>query len=131
MRNSSRQAVLMHWFQQGEDSWPNLFRMAQTTPATEYVQALRVRAHLQAAMEPVFTHVDAYLTVPCVGNSLMFTNLAGQPEVITRCGFTDTGLPVMLSVVSGLSQETVALRIAHAYETATPWHSRIPADNAV
>jgi Asp-tRNA(Asn)/Glu-tRNA(Gln) amidotransferase A subunit family amidase len=114
---------------QGEDNWPNIFRLAQTVPATEYLQAQRVRSHLQAEMDRALNGIDAYLTPSCWGPSLRYTNLTGHPEVITRCGFTEVaGMPVSISVVGNLWNESAALRVAHAYEQESGWYRRAPND---
>ncbi|MBC7809439.1 MAG: amidase, partial [Akkermansiaceae bacterium] len=112
---------------QGNNHWPNIFRLAQTVPATEYIQAQRVRSHLQAEMNRCLAGIDAYITPSCSGPSLRYTNLTGHPEVITRCGFTEvTRMPIALSVVGNLWNESAALRVAYAYEQETGWHSRTP-----
>ncbi|MBC8138331.1 MAG: amidase [Fibrella sp.] len=112
---------------QGEDNWPNIFRLAQTVPATEYLQAQRVRSHLQSEISRVLEGIDAYITPSCWGESLRYTNLTGHPEVITRCGFTEVaGMPVSLSIVGDLWNESAALRVAYAYEQEAGWHTRTP-----
>lgn len=112
--------------QQAEWNWPNVFRTAATVPATEFVQAQRVRSHLQQAVAAAMADVDLYLTVPRVGPSLAYTNLTGHPEIVTRCGRTEDGLPVSLSLVGALYGEAALLRVALAYEQATPWHREWP-----
>jgi aspartyl-tRNA(Asn)/glutamyl-tRNA(Gln) amidotransferase subunit A len=58
------------------------------------------------------------LTVP--------VNLAGLPGVSVPCGLVE-GLPVGLQVVAPRFMDARALRIAHAYEQATSWHTQLPA----
>jgi Asp-tRNA(Asn)/Glu-tRNA(Gln) amidotransferase A subunit family amidase len=112
---------------QGEHNWPNIFRLAQTAPATEYIQAQRVRSHLQAEMNRALDGIDAYITPSGWGPSLRYTNLTGHPEVVTRCGFRATNeTPVAISVVGNLWDDASALRVAYAYEQAADWHSRTP-----
>ena len=53
-------------------------------------------------------------------------NLTGQPAVSVPCGFTREGLPVGLQVVGRPFAEALVLRIAGAYEQATPWAARAP-----
>jgi hypothetical protein len=77
--------------QQEEWNWPNVFRSAALVSAVDYVQALRVRTHLQRAMAESLRDVDVYVTVPFRGPSLVYTNLAGHPTVVTRCGRSDEG----------------------------------------
>ncbi len=54
-------------------------------------------------------------------------NLAGVPALSLPCGFTQSGLPIGLQLVSRAWSEATLLRVAHAYEQATPWHTRPPA----
>jgi aspartyl-tRNA(Asn)/glutamyl-tRNA(Gln) amidotransferase subunit A len=112
--------------QQGPNNWPNLLRVGATVPASDYVQGLRVRAQLQRDMADALTGIDAYVSFPWHGQSLAYTNLAGQPTVITRCGMAGNGLPVSLEFVGNLYREDAALRLAHAFEQATPWHHEWP-----
>jgi Asp-tRNA(Asn)/Glu-tRNA(Gln) amidotransferase A subunit family amidase len=53
-------------------------------------------------------------------------NLTGQPAVSVPCGFTREGLPVGLQIVGRPFAEALVLRIAGAYEQATPWAARMP-----
>ncbi len=111
-------------------NWPNALRAGATIPAAEYVQALRIRAHLQREMAQVVKDVDVYVTFPFVGSSLTYTNLTGHPTVVTRCGMVkekeDVPLPVMVEFTGNLFREDAALRLAYAYERATDWHKHWP-----
>ena len=51
-------------------------------------------------------------------------NLAGLPAISLPCGFTANCLPIGLQVVGKPFEETMALRIAHAYQQLTDWHSK-------
>ncbi len=53
-------------------------------------------------------------------------NLAGIPGVSIPCGFTKTGLPIGLQLLSPAFDEERMLRIARMYERATDWHTRRP-----
>jgi len=46
--------------------------------------------------------------------------------VSVPCGFAN-GLPAGLQVVARRGEEKAALRVAAAYERATPWHDARPA----
>jgi aspartyl-tRNA(Asn)/glutamyl-tRNA(Gln) amidotransferase subunit A len=50
-------------------------------------------------------------------------NLAGLPGVSIPCGFTegDERLPIGFQVIGRMFDETTMLRVADAYERATPW----------
>ncbi len=53
-------------------------------------------------------------------------NLCGLPAASVPCGFTRTGLPVGLHMVSRAMCETDVLRAAAAFEAARPWADRRP-----
>jgi Asp-tRNA(Asn)/Glu-tRNA(Gln) amidotransferase A subunit family amidase len=112
--------------QQEEWNWPNVFRSAALVSAVDYVQALRVRTHLQRAMAESLRDVDVYVTVPFRGPSLVYTNLAGHPTVVTRCGRSDEGLPESIEFTGAPYREDAALRLAFAFEQATPRHRDRP-----
>ncbi|MFN3649683.1 MAG: amidase [Armatimonadota bacterium] len=110
---------------QADGSWPNTFRTGATIPAVDYLQALRVRRQLQRDVAKALEEVDLYVTVPFAGPSLVYTNLTGHPELVTRCGMLD-GKPESISFVGALYREDAILRVAHAFERATPWHRQWP-----
>jgi aspartyl-tRNA(Asn)/glutamyl-tRNA(Gln) amidotransferase subunit A len=51
-------------------------------------------------------------------------NLTGLPAISVPCGFGQDGLPIGLQI--GAATEEMVLRVAHAYECATDWHTRRP-----
>jgi aspartyl-tRNA(Asn)/glutamyl-tRNA(Gln) amidotransferase subunit A len=51
-------------------------------------------------------------------------NLAGLPAISLPCGFSSGGLPIGLQVVGKPFEESMILRIAHAYQQLTDWHRR-------
>ena len=53
-------------------------------------------------------------------------NLAGVPGISVPCGFDDEQLPIGLQLLGPAFGEEVILRVAHAYEQATDWHTRSP-----
>ncbi|MBN1454412.1 MAG: Asp-tRNA(Asn)/Glu-tRNA(Gln) amidotransferase subunit GatA [Anaerolineales bacterium] len=53
-------------------------------------------------------------------------NLSGLPALSIPCGFTTTGLPIGLQIVSGPWQEAKVLQAGRAYETITEWHKQKP-----
>ncbi|MDQ6959368.1 MAG: Asp-tRNA(Asn)/Glu-tRNA(Gln) amidotransferase subunit GatA [Mariprofundaceae bacterium] len=54
-------------------------------------------------------------------------NLAGLPGLSQPCGFAG-GLPVGLQWIAPAWREDILLSAASAYEAATDWHARTPAD---
>jgi aspartyl-tRNA(Asn)/glutamyl-tRNA(Gln) amidotransferase subunit A len=53
-------------------------------------------------------------------------NLLDLCAVSLPCGFTSEGLPIGLMIYAKPFAEDMALRVAYAYEQATPWHTRRP-----
>ena len=58
-------------------------------------------------------------------------DLAGVPAICLPSGFSPDGLPYSIQFTGRRLTEAVLLRIAHAYETATPWHNRHPSDRLI
>ncbi len=53
-------------------------------------------------------------------------NLTGLPSLSIPCGFTPSGLPIGLQLVSGAWKESNTLRAGLEYEKVTGWSSRTP-----
>jgi aspartyl-tRNA(Asn)/glutamyl-tRNA(Gln) amidotransferase subunit A len=53
-------------------------------------------------------------------------NLTGLPTLALPCGFSASGLPLSLQLAGRPFEEATVLRAGHAYEQATPWHTRHP-----
>jgi len=112
-----------------------------------YLRAQKVRTLIKRDFEQAFETVDALITptmpIPAfrAGEktddplqmylSDIFTiscNLAGTCGISLPCGFTsDPNLPIGLQLLGKPFGESELLRIAHAYEQATPWHNERPA----
>jgi aspartyl-tRNA(Asn)/glutamyl-tRNA(Gln) amidotransferase subunit A len=110
-----------------------------------YGQALRVRTLVAGDFQRAFERVDAIVapTTPSVAFKVgekedplqMYLNdvftipvsLAGLAGVSVPGGFTLGGLPIGLQVIGKAYDEPTVLRVAHAYERATDWHTRKPA----
>jgi aspartyl-tRNA(Asn)/glutamyl-tRNA(Gln) amidotransferase subunit A len=54
-------------------------------------------------------------------------NLVGIAGMSIPCGFTASGLPVGLQLLSPAFDEDRMFRIARMYEAATDWHTKRPA----
>ena len=50
-------------------------------------------------------------------------NLAGLPGMSVPCGFSSAGLPIGLQIIGNYFAEARLLQIAHAYQSATDWHT--------
>jgi aspartyl-tRNA(Asn)/glutamyl-tRNA(Gln) amidotransferase subunit A len=53
--------------------------------------------------------------------------MTGQPALSLPCGFTSVGLPIGLQIVGARFGEASVLRLGHAYQRVTDWHTRRPA----
>ncbi len=53
-------------------------------------------------------------------------NLASAPAASVPCGFSEDGLPIGIQIGSRPGGEDKILKVAHAYEQATPWHTMRP-----
>ncbi len=53
-------------------------------------------------------------------------SLASVPAVSIPCGFTSQNLPIGLQIAGSPFREDTILKLAHAYEQNTPWHTRRP-----
>ncbi len=66
--------------------------------------------------DPLAMKLNDVLTIPA--------NMAGIPALSLPCGFTEKGLPIGLQLQAPAFAEETLLRLAHAYEQATDWHTR-------
>lgn len=53
-------------------------------------------------------------------------NATGTPTVTLPCGFTGDGRPIAFQLAGPAGSEARLLRVAHAYQQATDWHTRRP-----
>ena len=54
------------------------------------------------------------------------TNLAGLPGMSLPCGFGTNSMPVGLQIIGNWFGEAKMLQVAHHYQKATDWHTRMP-----
>ena len=110
--------------------------------ASDYVQALREHRRYIADMQPLLKKYDILLTAgfgPAprfedyrVGNfwrkSNAFTpsNSARTPALVLCGGFSKTGLPLGLQLITRPFNDVQVLAVGHAYQQATDWHTRRP-----
>jgi aspartyl-tRNA(Asn)/glutamyl-tRNA(Gln) amidotransferase subunit A len=119
--------------------------------AADYIRAQQRRRTFTDAMRETLRQVDVLLTptlaIPAPladeygsafvvrgealeGGSLRFTlpfNLTGQPALSIPSGFSAGGLPIGAQLVAAHFNEPTLLRLGHAYQRATDWHTRRPA----
>jgi Asp-tRNA(Asn)/Glu-tRNA(Gln) amidotransferase A subunit family amidase len=109
---------------QAPGDWPNTFRSARFLPAVEYIRAQRARTLLMRKYDHFMTGCDVFLSATG-GSSLVATNLTGHPALCLKAGFVDK-MPWALMITGRLYDEATLLRVALAYEQATPWSRMHP-----
>jgi aspartyl-tRNA(Asn)/glutamyl-tRNA(Gln) amidotransferase subunit A len=113
----------------------------------DYVQALRRRRELRAELQAAMRDLDAVLTAAAPGeapkidavpkwdvferpNFTIPFNVTGYPAISVCAGFGGDGLPVAIQLAGKPFAEPTLLRIADAFEKATPFRDRRPAMTA-
>ncbi|PYN35002.1 MAG: Asp-tRNA(Asn)/Glu-tRNA(Gln) amidotransferase GatCAB subunit A [Candidatus Rokuibacteriota bacterium] len=110
--------------------------------ASDYVQATREHRRLMIEMEPLYARFDAFVTAgmgeaPRLSDyrsvsfwqraSLLTAwNVTSQPVLALPNGFGGNGLPLGMQIVGRPFGEETILKVGHAYERATEWHTRRP-----
>jgi aspartyl-tRNA(Asn)/glutamyl-tRNA(Gln) amidotransferase subunit A len=130
-----------------------MLEVGELVQAAGYVHGERARAAIRAGVRNAFERhrLDCLIgptlpttTMPLADHS---TNLAGEdedaslspflhhcflgnvigiPALSFPCGFSPAGLPIGLQVYGRPLTERTLLRIAHAYEQTSDWHTRRP-----
>ena len=133
----------------GEDVRTRLYEGALTL-ATDYIKAQRARSIFNQQFAGAMERFDVLLAPTCpigaprmgertvpVGDktapalSLLSRltrpfNISGVPVVSVPCGFTDSAMPIGVQIAGRPFDEATVLRVAHAYEQVTDWHTRRP-----
>ncbi len=124
--------------------------LGRLIPATSLIAAQRLRARLATECTAALQRVDA-LVVPSVAipaprigeqalqvgeltlemgillsRNMMPFNLTGLPAIAVPCGRSRAHLPIGFQLVGRPFDEATVLRIAHAYQQATDWHTQHP-----
>ncbi|CAN5540693.1 amidase [soil metagenome] len=124
LTRTDRDALLAR---QGQEAWPNSFRMARLLPAVEYIQLNRLRTQLMQQMAKVMASVDVYLQPDVDGSDIALTNFTGHPAVVLPNGLSSTGIPTSAMILIGqLDGEAQVLAVAKAYQDATDFHQQHP-----
>jgi aspartyl-tRNA(Asn)/glutamyl-tRNA(Gln) amidotransferase subunit A len=115
-------------------------------PAVDYLQAMRLRRPMKRAVALLFGRFDAVVAptrasvaypadrnfedaYPGVsgGPALIAAgNLCGLPALALPDGFGENGLPTSFQLVGPAFSEALLVRIGHAYQQRTDWHTRRP-----
>ena len=123
-------------------------------PATQYIDALRLRAHfVREFLAQAMDGVDAVMLpaipfpVPTIEETDVETsggpatlsmvarftgltrpfNTLGLPALSVPCGFDKNGAPIGLQLIGRPFDEALLYRVGHAYQGATDHHRKVPA----
>lgn len=154
------EAAAMHrpWMEKMPEAYANQVRTRMEAgffiPATQYIDALRLRAHFVTEfLGTAMDDVDAVLLpaipfpIPTIeetdtenkgGPAVLkmvagFTGLTrpfntlGIPALSVPCGFDSNGAPIGLQLVGRPFDEAMLYRIGHAYQGVTDFHRKVPA----
>jgi aspartyl-tRNA(Asn)/glutamyl-tRNA(Gln) amidotransferase subunit A len=111
--------------------------------ADAYIRGRRDLDRIRREVSSVFSTVDLLITpttpippptiadsaaagTPSLRNTSPFDTY-GLPTISIPCGFTKSGLPIGIQISGPNFEETRVLALAHAFERATEWHTRVPA----
>lgn len=114
-----------------------------TARAADYLAATRLRRTLVAATDALVRSCDALLIAGAFHVAPRFDepqtispftsdtattvfNVTGHPALSICTGFDGAGLPLNAQIVGRFFDEATVLRVAQAYESATPWRDRRP-----
>jgi Asp-tRNA(Asn)/Glu-tRNA(Gln) amidotransferase A subunit family amidase len=118
--------------------------LAGLVTGADYVQALRRRRELIGELDRAMADLDLVMTAAAPGEAppidsvpkfailerpslTIAFNVTGSPAMSVCCGYTESGLPLSFQLVGKRFADATVLRLAHAYEQATPWRGRRPA----
>jgi aspartyl-tRNA(Asn)/glutamyl-tRNA(Gln) amidotransferase subunit A len=125
----------------------DLLRLGLTIRATEYLSAQRARRRIVEAFKKAFQSIDVLVcpSSPAPAPRIEATSLSngeelragllrltspfntvGFPAISVPCGYTSSGLPASLQIVARPFEESLLLKVAHAYECAHRWGDRRP-----
>ena len=117
--------------------------LAALITGADYVQAVRRRRELAAELATAMADLDLVMTaaapseapaIEAVSKFAIFErpsltmpfNVTGSPAMSVCCGHTPAGLPLAFQLAGKPFDEATVLKLAHAYEKATPWRSIRP-----
>lgn len=115
-------------------------------PAVDYLQAMRLRRPMKRAVAQLFERFDvvvaptrASVAYPADRNFedaypgvsggpalIAAGNLCGLPALALPDGFGENGLPTSFQLIGPAFSEALLVRIGHAYQQRTDWHTRRP-----
>ncbi|MDA9975845.1 amidase [Alphaproteobacteria bacterium] len=109
----------------------------------DYVQATRTRARYTAEFNENFSDLDAVVTINNMEPAFLIEdfeagekhyprqartpfNVTGNPALAVPTGFSASGLPLSMQIVTSQFDEATGYRISAAYEAATGWQNKHP-----
>lgn len=121
----------------------NRLMLGSLVRASDYLQAQRLRRRLTVEMQATFEDWDVLLSpgmllpapplaVKQIWPSLnlpmidMPYSLTGNPSLAICGGFFPDGTPIGVQLAGRYFDEATILKVAHAYERASPWRDRRP-----
>ncbi|MCU0391235.1 MAG: amidase [Thermoflexibacter sp.] len=111
--------------QQHKNAWANFFRAARFIPATEYINANRLRTQMIAEVDAVVSQYDVLISPNFQNGILAMTNLTGHPVVVVPSGFRE-GRPNSISFLGNFFDEATILAVAKAFQDATDFDEQHP-----
>ena len=137
------EANLRERFTDYGEAFRDRMALAALISGGDYVQAMRRRRELAAEFAAAMADLDLVLTAsapseaPAIDNVGKFAiferpmltmpfNVTGTPAMSVCCGYTPAGLPLAFQIGGKPFDEATVLKLAHAYERATPWRSVRP-----
>ncbi len=127
-----------------------LLDQGRLIPATDYINAQRIRRVLRQEFQSVWKQVDCLFTpttptsAPRIGQTTLKLgsdeedvriastrlvrgiNVLGLPALSLPCGFDEQGLPLGLQIIGRSFQEALILRVGAAVEDALEFRQRTP-----
>jgi aspartyl-tRNA(Asn)/glutamyl-tRNA(Gln) amidotransferase subunit A len=123
-------------------------RAGQAVGTASYIERRRELDRMRRSARSLFAKVDVLVTPTMPAQAVRIKdarddeegvavyarntrpfNVYGVPAISVPCGFTNNGLPIGLQIAAAPWAEDNAIRLAHAYEQATQWHTRRPPVN--
>ncbi len=128
-----------------------LLDQGRLIPATDYINAQRLRREMIGQFREVWRKVDCLMTpatpapAPLIGQTttefdgvaedvrlaatrlVRGINVIGAPALAMPCGFDASGMPLGLQIVGRPFEEDLILKVGAAIEDATDFHGRQPA----
>jgi len=110
---------------QDRGAWPNYFRSARFIPASEYVNANRIRTKLIRVLDQTLKEYDV-VVAPSFSGQLVMTNLTGHPCLVLPNGFNENGSPTSITFLANYMDEASLIALGEAFQAATDYDDKHP-----